>query len=406
MTVGALLDLGGDIENLKKALGSLNVSGYEIKIYPTEKCGIGATKFDVILESDHHHSHDHHHEHHHHHDHDHNHSHDHEHHHHSHDHPHEHRGLNEILEIINRSDLTDRAKSLAIKMFDIVAQAEAKCHRIPVNEVHFHEVGAVDSIVDIVAVAVLIDQLDIGHVITGRVNEGTGSVKCQHGIIPVPSPATAQIASTHGIPLNITDAKGEMVTPTGAAILACLTDEFGAPDDMIIEKMGIGAGTKDFDRANILRAFLLKSQDVDKFTDTVVKLETNIDDTTGEQLGFVMDMLFEKGVKDVFFTPIIMKKNRPSTMITVLTDEDKINTVVEILFKHTSTIGVRYENLKRKKMFREFDKVNTKYGEIEIKKLSYGDINKISVEYDSAKDAANRNDVSIKEIENEILKNK
>lgn len=423
MAVGTLLDLGGDIKYLEDALNSLNIDGYAIQVHEVSKCGIGATKFDVILKHEHsheHHNHEHTHENHSHNHHSHEHTHkNHSHDHHSHEythenhshghhsHEHEHRGLREIVTIIDESALTVRAKSLAEKMFEVVADAESKCHRVSIEDVHFHEVGAIDSIIDIVSVAVLIDYLDIEHIITGQINEGTGTVICQHGVIPVPSPATSQIFSSHNIPFNITSIKGEMVTPTGAAIVACLTDEFGTPpDNVVIDKIGIGAGTKDFDHANILRAFMFDYvEDSEEISDSIIKIETNIDDTTGEHMGYVMDILLKLGANDVYFTPITMKKNRPAVMLTVLTNEDKFDQMVNTIFKHSSTIGVRYQKMNRVKMLREFDQIDSKYGVIDIKKMKYGDIQKITIEHESAKEAANRNNVSVKDIEIEILKN-
>lgn len=395
MAVGALLDLGGDSEYLINALNSLNIDGYEIKIYQTSKCGIGATKFDVILNEHDHHSHTHEH------GKDHNHEKK-----HSHDHNHHvHRNIKDILNIINNSKITDRAKQLATKMFNIVAQAESKCHRIPVEDVHFHEVGAVDSIIDIISVAVLIDYLKIDKVITGVINEGTGSVRCQHGIIPVPSPATSQIAAEYNIPLNITDINGEMVTPTGAAIVACLTDSFEKPKNMQINKIGIGAGTKDFEHANILRAYLINNIN-SSTNDSIIKIEANIDDSTGEHLGYAMELLLNIGAKDVYFSPIYMKKNRPAVMLSVLTVKEKFDEVIEILFKHTSTIGIRYYNVNRIKMKRKIKNIDTKYGEISVKKTKYKDIKKITLEFESARKAAIEHNVSISEIEKEVIRNK
>ena len=261
MTVAALLDLGVDEGFLRKALDSLNLEGYGIKIGRTSKCGIDACDFDVILDSEHHHdhSHDHHHE-------DHGHSHK---HHHSHDHSHvhnhhEHRNIEDIFKIIDESGISSRAKTISKKIFNIVAIAESKAHGLPVEEVHFHEVGAVDSIVDIVAAAVCLDELDIEEVVVSDLYEGKGHVRCQHGIIPVPVPAVVNIAMENSLSLRITDAKGEMVTPTGAAIVAAIRTKDHLPESYTISNIGIGAGKKDFEKANILRAYIIGDNEVKK----------------------------------------------------------------------------------------------------------------------------------------------
>lgn len=293
MTVGALLDLGASREKLVRALDSLGVSGYHLHFGRTKKCGIDAYDFDVHLEEEeHHHDHEHSHDEHNHshdehdhshdeydheHHHDHEHTHDHEHHHahehtheheHSHDHahthdhmhPHVHRNIHDIFEIIDRLDASDRVKNLARRMFEIVAGAESKAHGIPVSEVHFHEVGAIDSIVDVISAAFCLEDLGIHRVVVSPLSEGHGFARCQHGLMPVPVPATANIAAAQGLELTLRDVEGEMVTPTGAAIAAAFRTEAALPKKYQIEKIGIGAGNKDFAHANILRAMLLTDQ--------------------------------------------------------------------------------------------------------------------------------------------------
>lgn len=253
MTVAALLDLGADEEILRESLNSLGISGYKIKIGRANKCGIDACDFDVILDDTHHHHHqDHSHGDH---DHSHKHSHDHNKHHH-----HEHRNINDIYKIIDESKITKAAKEIAKKIFDLIAQAEAKAHAVDYDKVHFHEVGAIDSIIDIVAVAVCIDNLNIDQVIVSDLYEGKGHVKCQHGIIPVPVPAVVNIATDNSLSLKITDTIGEMVTPTGAAIAAGLKSREKLPETFIIKKIGLGAGKKNFEKANILRAFIVEEE--------------------------------------------------------------------------------------------------------------------------------------------------
>ena len=305
MTVGALLDLGADEQILRKALASLPVGGFEIAVTRKVKSGLDVCDFDVILDAehenhdhdmeylhghDHQHTHDHEHVHedgsvhtheHHHHDHSHEHYHDHGHH-------HEHRGLHEILHIIEHADMTERAKKTAVRIFQILAEAESKAHGVPADQVHFHEVGAVDSIVDILAVAICLDNLDITEVIVPFLCEGQGSIRCQHGIIPVPVPAVVNIAQAHGLTLKPTGVQGELVTPTGAAIVAAVRTSDKLPQTCRIVKIGMGAGKREYEGTGILRAMLLESGSAEA-ADTIWRLESNLDDCSGEVLGFVMD---------------------------------------------------------------------------------------------------------------------
>ena len=271
MTVAALLDLGADQQVLLEGLESLNLPGYQLKIGRVKKNGIDACDFDVILdEPEHHHDHDHEHDHDH--DHEHDHDHDHEHHHHEHDHEHEHhhdhehhhhhdhvhRNIGDIFAIIDQSKISDRAKQTAKDIFRIIAAAESKAHGIAEDQVHFHEVGAVDSIVDIVSAAICLDNLDITEAVVSDLYEGCGYVHCQHGLMPVPVPAVVNIAADNALRLRLTQTRGEMITPTGAAIAAYLSKGGKLPESFVIEKIGLGAGKKDFATANILRAFLIR----------------------------------------------------------------------------------------------------------------------------------------------------
>ena len=262
MTVAALLDLGADQQVLMEGLESLNLPGYQLKIGRVKKNGIDACDFDVILdEPEHHHDHDH--EHHHDHDHEHHHDHEHEHHHdheheHHHHHDHVHRNIGDIFAIIDQSKISDRAKQTAKDIFRIIAAAESKAHGIAEDQVHFHEVGAVDSIVDIVSAAICLDNLDITEAVVSDLYEGCGYVHCQHGLMPVPVPAVVNIAADNALRLRLTQTRGEMITPTGAAIAAYLSKGGKLPESFVIEKIGLGAGKKDFATANILRAFLIR----------------------------------------------------------------------------------------------------------------------------------------------------
>ena len=419
MTVAALLDLGGSVEKLDKVLKSLKLEGFRYEIGRRKSCAIEGCAFDVILESDHAHDHEHDHDHchdhehhHHHHDHDHchehnhchhqdhahehhDHCHDHDHHHHHH-HAHEHRNLADVYAIINRGEMSDRARSLAKKIFAVVADAESIAHGIPVEEVHFHEVGAVDSIVDIVAAAVLADDLEITDCVVTGLSEGEGFVRCQHGMIPVPVPAVVNIARRWQIPLRTTGVKGEMVTPTGIAIAAALRTRRELPKEYLVEKVGIGTGKKEFPHANILRAMLI--EETSSSRDGVFMLEANIDDSTGEALGYAMEKLLEAGALDVHYTPCFMKKNRPGYILGVMARGSDIEKMEELIFRHTSTIGIRKRPLERSCMEREESCVATPFGEISVKVCRWKDIEKFYPEYESVKAAADRAQTDFKTV--------
>lgn len=408
MTIGALLDLGAEKEVLLKAIDSLGIDGYKLNISETQKCGITATKFDVILESeshDHHHSHNHDHHHSHDHDHDHN-SHDHIHddHHHDNECEHHHRGLKEITDIIKGAAITENAKKIALDTFDVLADAEAKVHGVEKSEVHFHEVGAVDSIIDIVGIAVCIDNLKVDKFACSSIYEGQGHVFCQHGKVPVPAPATLELSKKHGLPLNIINVQGEMVTPTGAALIAALKPNFGKFPSGSLIGVGIGAGTKDFEHANILRLYLMEDSRIDNnvHDDQVLLFETNIDDSNGEKLGYAMEKLLEKGALDVYYTPIFMKKNRPSYTLSVLCDKTLEKEIIKTIFEHTTAIGLKRQIIDRIKMNRSFETVSTIYGDIVLKHCNYEDVVKTYLEYESVKKCAKNHDVALSDVEKAV----
>lgn len=403
MTVASLLDLGASQDLLMEVLKSLNVYGYEIKIGRRQKCGIDACDFDVILEGGHVHNHEHHHDHEHSHDHGHSHEHNHD-HEHSHSHSdHVHRNINDILEIIEEAQMSQRAKQIAERIFHIIAKAESKAHGIPVEEVHFHEVGALDSIVDIVAVAVCIDDLDIGDVIVSELYEGKGHVSCQHGIIPVPVPAVANIVMDSSLDIKITDNRGEMITPTGAAIVAALKTRDRLPESYRIKRIGIGGGKKDFPKANILRAYIIEESSPKK-KDKIWLLETNIDDCTGESLGFTMERLLEEGARDVFFTPIYMKKNRPANKLTVICREVDVKSMETIIFKNTSSIGIRKIVMDRTILPRKIITMDSKYGPVRFKVSSLEGEKYYSPEYDDIKNICKEKGLSFKKVYDDLLK--
>lgn len=391
MTVAALLDLGADRKVLDGVLKSLPVQGFDIQIKHIIKSGISACDFDVILDSAHEN-----------HDHDMEYLHGHE-QHHSHgcetwnegSHHHEYRGMKEIREIIDKAAMTPRAREIALRIFRILADAEAKSHQVPVEEVHFHEVGAVDSIVDIISAAVCLDDLDIMEAVIPVLYEGTGTVRCQHGILPIPVPAVANIVSACGLRLNITTVQGELVTPTGAAIAAAIKTSEKLPDSFLIEKTGVGAGKRQYECPGILRAMIIQESPTE--TDRIIKLETNVDDCTGENLGYVLEQLLEAGARDVHYTPVFMKKNRPAWLLTVICGKEKAEKLEEIIFRETTTIGIRKAEMGRSVLKREIRKVETALGTAEVKVCDLNGEKKFYPEYESLKRICRKTGISYQE---------
>lgn len=421
MFVAAMIDLGADPDALEKALDSFPADGFFVEISRVKKAGIDCCDFHVHLDDDCE-----------------NHDHDmdylygnltlaagsgcscheesdrEEHHCHCHeeghdgeahhccrqgkDHHHTHRGLTEILPMIDACDMTETAKALARKIFRIIGEAEAKAHDLPLDKVHFHEVGALDSIVDVVAAAVTFDSLHIKEVIVPKLTEGTGTVRCRHGVMPVPVPATVNIVSAYKIPMELTGAKGEYVTPTGAAIAAAISTSHQLPPSFVIKKAGLGAGKRACtDRSGILRAFLIQGEE-NEGRDKVVKLETDIDDCSGEVLGYVMKKLFKAGAKDVHYAPIFMKKNRPAWELTVICKEDQVEALEQIIFTETTTIGIREYPLMRSILDREEKEVETVYGKAAVKQVTFRDMTRAYPEYDTVKKLAKRNKVPFMDV--------
>lgn len=392
MTVAALLDLGADREVLKESLKSLPVGGFRTEITRVKKSGLDVCDFSVILEQD-------------------NHDHDMEYlhgseksytgHHeytHSHEYPHEHRGMKEITEIIQKSEMTARAKKMAMRVFDILAQAESKAHGVPVEEVHFHEVGAVDSIVDIAAIAICMDNLDISNVIVPVLYEGTGFIRCQHGQIPVPVPAVTHIAETHKLKLKITDIQGELVTPTGAAVVAAFRTSDRLPEDFTMLKTGIGAGKRQYRCPGILRAMLIRETTDLQIKDIIWKLETDMDDCGGEMMGHVMNLLMVNGAREVHYTPIYTKKNRPAYTLTVICKESEREKLENLIFSETTTIGIRRVEMERTILQREIQKKDTPVGTAIVKACTLPDGNiRYYPEYENVAELAERNQLSFRE---------
>lgn len=428
MTVAALLDLGADRQVLLDALSSLPLTGYSIEIKDVYKSGIRACDFNVILDHDNHdhdmdylhghahsmadeHDHTHSHnlsdEHEQIHRHDHSmtvgdaHDHDTEESQHMHHHHHDARNLNDITKIIQVGQLSSGAKDLALKIFQILAEAEAAVHGKTLEEIHFHEVGAVDSIVDIVAVAVCIDNLSPSGIVISALTDGKGQIRCQHGLIPVPVPAVTAIAMQNDLTLNISDVEGELVTPTGAAIAAAVRTATTLPKDFRIRRIGFGAGKRDYATTGLLRAMLLQPLSKDTH-DTILSLETNIDDCSGEALSYTMQQLLDAGALDAFCIPIYMKKNRPACLLKVLCNPEQRTEMESIIFRNTTTIGIRIQEMQRTKLPRKIFALETPWGMADVKCCTYGNDTYYYPENDSVSRLAKQNGTGFTEMYNMI----
>lgn len=373
MNLGALIDLGVNKDYIINELSKLNISGYKIEVSTDNRKGITGTRVDVLLdiEESHHH--------------------------------HEHRNLKDVENIINKSFLSEAVKSLSKKIFLKVAEAEAKIHGKPIDEVHFHEVGALDSIVDIVGAAIGLDYLKVDKILSSPVELGGGFVKCAHGIFPVPAPATAEILKN--FPVKMGAVNFETTTPTGAAILAAAVSEFNEKKEFKINKIAYGIGHRDTEIPNVLRVYLgeieakeIKKNEIrEKEIEDAVIIECNIDDMNPELYDFTMERLFKAGAMDVFLTPIIMKKGRPGIKLTVLSSEALETELTNIILRETTTLGVRKYLAKKTMLSRENHTINTKYGEIRIK-VSFlnEEIIKVKPEYEDCKKIAHENNIPIR----------
>lgn len=400
MTVAALLDAGADKDVLLKVLDTIPVRGFTVAISKVKKAGIECTDFNVILNGQETHDHDmeylfgHTHT-------AHGHSHSSESVSHEHGHHHAHRNVNDILNIIRLTDMTDGARALAQKILYIIAGAEAKAHGLAIEQVHFHEVGALDSIVDIISMAVCFDNLHIERVYVPYVNEGTGTIRCAHGILPVPVPAVLAIVSSYNVPLHILNESGEFVTPTGAAFVAAVRTDGVLPPVFSVERIGLGAGKRAYHTANILRAMILSSSQTSD-EDTICKLETNIDDSTGEALGFVMEELFVAGAKDVHYIPCTMKKNRPGVILTVICSNADVSKLEDIIFAHTTSIGIRRTAMERTILPRKMISLETLYGTVHVKLVRIQGTERVYPEYEDVAALCRKHKKSFSEVYNEI----
>ncbi len=364
MTLGALVDAGMDINTLRSELQKLSVPGYKITSEKVTRSGIAATKVRVDI----HHL------------------------------THEHRHLSDILKIIGSSSLSAPVKQKSGLIFTRLAEAEAKVHGTTIEDVHFHEVGAVDSIVDIVGSVIGLELLGISHIIASTVNVGSGTVKTAHGILPIPAPATAEML--RGIPFYESSTKFELTTPTGAAIISTLGASFGRMPAMNIERIAYGAGDQDFPGTpNVLRLMIGESAASSWEEDMSVVIETNIDDMNPQIYDYVAEKLMRQGAQDVYFTPITMKKGRPAVLLSVLTDKEKVDTMLDTLFRETTSIGVRLQDVRRKKLLREITEVDTCYGRIRLKVSKQGkEVFTVTPEYEDCKKIAESEQLPLKQI--------
>ncbi|MFM1557475.1 MAG: nickel pincer cofactor biosynthesis protein LarC [Limisphaerales bacterium] len=406
MFLGAMVDLGVDFDALEAELKKLKLEGYTLSANRRQKCAIDGVKFDVHLadggEGDHSHSHSHDHSHEHSHSHDHEHSHEHS---HGSDDGHGHsRNFAQISEMIHKSTLSDWVKQKSVAVFQRVANAEGKIHGMPPFEVHFHEVGAVDSIVDIVGGCIALELLGKPRVRSGPVIEGTGFIMCAHGRFPIPAPATLNILAERGVAITQCEEPNELITPTGAALIAEFAEDFGPMQNLTPEKVAFGLGTRDCEtRPNVLRAVLGKETTStggnDWETDTISVLETNLDDISSEVLGDFVERALNAGALDVVHTPIQMKKNRPGVQLSVLCAEGDADKFSEMILRETSAFGVRRTLTERRKLQRETKTVTTPHGEVTVKLgLLNGEVVQVAPEYESCRAIAAQADVPLKAV--------
>ena len=379
MFIGAMLDLGVEFRELDRELRKLGLNGYHLHVARKHKSSIEGVKFDVHLEGeDCGHGHDHGHG--------------------------EERTFAIIRQLIEASTLSDWVKAKSIAVFHRVAVAEGKVHGLPPESVHFHEVGAVDSIVDIVGAAICLELLGKPHITSAPVVEGTGFVNCAHGRFPIPTTATLEILGARGIGVSQCEEPHELVTPTGAAILAEFVESFGPMGSVKAQRIGYGLGTRNNKtRPNVLRAILSETSEVsaphDWLTDQVAVLETNLDDISGEILGHVLEKAFRLGALDAFHTPIQMKKQRPGVLLTVLCEPDNADLFTEFLLVETTAFGVRRTLAQRRKLQRDHISVKTPYGTVQVKRgLLNGKVVQAAPEYESCKGVAAMAGVPVKEV--------
>lgn len=376
MNLGAMIDAGVPADYLIREISKLGVKGYSIEVSNSLKMGISGTKVTVHLEQKNDHAHKHHH--------------------------HAQRNLNDIEKIISNSSLNSYIKTKSLAVFREIAQAEAKIHAKTIDEIHFHEVGAIDSIVDIVGAAICIDYLKPDKILSSAVELGGGLVICAHGTFPVPAPATAEIL--RNIPVKKGAVNQETTTPTGAAILKVFVNEFIDQIRFTINKVAYGLGQRDIEIPNVLRVFLgFESPHADYMQADALMIECNIDDMNPEQYDYIMNLLFGAGAQDVFLVPIIMKKSRPAIELKVLCDSDSVSEIERIMLHETTTLGTRRYPLTKSMLNRETKTIKTAYGPIRIKlALVSGKTIKFKAEYEDCAAAAKKNNISLQEVYREV----
>lgn len=383
MLMSALSELVPDPDGFVNRLNAAGIPDVTAVRERAQKCGIYGTHMKIMVGgvSEDEHMYEHHHEH----------EHEHQ---HQHEHTHHHSGMADIEHIIGHLNVSEQVKHNALCVYRLIAEAESRAHECEIEHIHFHEVGTMDAVADIVGVCMLIEELEPERIVASPINTGFGQVRCAHGILPVPAPATAHILG--GVPIYSGEIRGELCTPTGAALLKYFADEFSSMPVMNVSKVGCGMGTKDFEAANCLRAFLGETR---SGMDEISELRCNLDDMTPEALGYAFEKLFENGALDVFTVPVGMKKNRPGTLLCCMCLERDKDKMLELIFKHTSTIGVREYTCKRHILKREKTTVQTNYGEVRAKKSSGYGVTKIKPEHDDLAKIADQNNISISDIE-------
>ena len=367
MILGALVAAGVDPNTLREQLSLLNVEGFQIDFETVDRSGLSATYARVETA-----------------------------------HEHKHRHLSDIKQIIENSRVSDPAKTLAIQIFTRLAEAEARVHNEPIDHVHFHEVGALDAIVDIVGAAICFDLLKIDRFVSSPLHAGSGMVQMAHGRFPVPPPAVAELLK--GVPFYATDIQGELLTPTGAAIITTVCKEFGPIPQLKTDATGYGAGTRQYQNfPNVLRVMIGETEDGAATEEKLWMLETNIDDMSPQLLGHVMDRAFELGALDCYFTPVQMKKNRPGVLLSVLCAGDQKETLMKLLFTETTTLGVRSYEVARRALRRSMVRVETAYGPIDVKvaHLNGRVVNEMP-EFDQCRAAASKAGVPVKVVEDAV----
>ena len=396
MLTGALLELHPDPAGFLTRLNALGLPGVEVSAAPAVKCGVHGTHVSVTVHGEEEHSHDvplgHTHDHH---SHEHNPEHEYGHHHHDHAH-HHHSGMHDIEHIISHLDLPEAVREDVLAVYGLIAQAESHAHGVPVSEIHFHEVGALDAVADVAAVCLLIHELAPERIICSPIHVGSGQVRCAHGILPVPAPATAHILQ--GVPTYGGEVRGELCTPTGAALLKHFVHSFGPAPVMRVEKTGYGMGSKDFEAMNAVRAMLGETEDSG---DTVAELRCNLDDMTPEAVAYAGEVLLDAGALDVFTTAIGMKKSRPGWMLTCLARPEDKGKLAKLMLTHTTTLGVRETLCQRYVLRRSEDVVHTKYGDVRVKRSQGWGVDREKAEYEDLAKLAKEHGVALEEVRRE-----